>query len=298
MLDEYLDYIKSVKHMSIHTIRAYRRDILRFLEFLTERELSEDQEIDFSVVRSFISMLSREGMASRSINRIISGVRNYYRYKKRLGSIKKNPFDGYKQLKTEKWLPSFLFEEEVNTVLSEPKRDSFWGLRDVTIFEFLYSTGCRVSEAVRLDVQDIDLKRRLVRILGKGNKERTVFVGNFAFRCLNEYLLERQSYVQTKKSDERQALFINRRGGRISDRGVRYVLSKYLGQLKIDKRITPHTFRHSFATHILNRGADIRIVQELLGHSSLSTTQVYTHVGLEKLKTVYLESHPHARRNG
>ncbi len=292
MLD-YLDYLRSVKHISAHTLRAYRKDLTRYFAFLTRNSI-DPARAGSSVARSFIASLSKEGLSSRSINRVVSAVRGYYRFGLRHGRARANPFDGAKALRAEKWLPTFLFEAEAERILApDASRDSFWALRDLVIFEFLYSTGCRVSEAVAVDTISVDLERTSLKIVGKGGKHRTVFLGKLAVAALKEYLLRRGPHVRDDPEAKR-ALFINRKGARITERGVRYILDKHLKQLGIDKRVTPHTFRHSFATHVLNRGADIRVVQELLGHSSLSTTQVYTHLGLEKLRDTYLKAHPHA----
>jgi site-specific recombinase XerD len=190
--------------------------------------------------------------------------------------------------------------------------DSFWRLRDRAVLETLYSTGCRISELVSLDLADLDLKARNARVMGKGAKERLVYLGDTAVAALREYLSRRSFHAKepaqirssarsaevaprTGARSAAAALFINRRGERITDRGIRFILGEYLARANLGKRVTPHTFRHSFATHLLDRGADIRAVQELLGHASLSTTQVYTHVGMERLKRVYRRAHPHAK---
>jgi site-specific recombinase XerD len=218
-----------------------------------------------------------------------------------------NPFAEVRGLRTPKRLPSFLFEDEMARLVDLPETaaagraspdrgsdDGFWRLRDHTVLEVLYSTGCRVSELVALDLADLDLGTGTARVTGKGDKERNVFLGGSALACLREYLLKRTGRA-AGDADSAAALFLNQRGRRITDRGVRFILAGWLAQAGLGKRVTPHTFRHSFATHLLDRGADIRAVQELLGHASLSTTQVYTHVGLERLKKVYRRAHPHAR---
>ena len=297
MLERYLSYLQRVRGYSPHTLTAYRRDIHSYIDFLKDSNLSESQA-DLNHVRNFISYLSKQNLRARSINRIISAVRGYYRFQQRYGFMENNPFDGIKSLKTEKWLPSFLFENEVE-ILTKAPGENFWGLRDKTIFELFYSTGCRVSEIVAMDMTDLDLKVRSVRVTGKRQKERTVFIGEFAFKFLRSYLVKRRYYVNVDIGDSRECLFINQKGDRLSDRGIRYILNGYLEKLNLGKKVSPHTFRHSFATHLLNRGADIRIVQKLLGHSSLSTTQVYTHMDMKRLKQVYLKAHPHAcRRSG
>jgi integrase/recombinase XerC len=290
LVDQFLRYLGSVRNLSDNTIRAYRRDIGLLLDFLAGKGYDEEGA-DF--IRPFVGFLSRKGLSSRSINRILSSVRGYYRYKQRFGHSRSNPAAGIKGMKTKRGLPAFLFEDEAEALLA-PSDEGFWDLRDRAVLEFLYSTGCRISEAVALDLTDLDLKDRVVRVLGKGRKERNVFLGRTAEKVLREYLSKRKYHVPADRQS--RALFINRRGGRLTDRGIRYILQKHLRRLRFERKVSPHTLRHSFATHILNRGADIRVVQELLGHASLSTTQVYTHVGLDKLREIYRHAHPHGKR--
>jgi tyrosine recombinase XerC len=289
MKEKYLQYLQSVRHLSNHTIKAYRKDLDLLLQFLTERNCHED---DPSFVRPFMTYLTQKGLSRRSINRILSAVKGYYKFKVRFGHASVNPFSSVKGLKTERRLPSFLFEEETEELLNE-ECFNFYSARDKALLEFLYSTGCRVSEAVGLNINDIDFNSGAVRVRGKGNKERVVFLGSEAKKALNDYFDLRRQRV--KKDRGEAALFINRNGVRITDRGIRYLIKQHIDKLKIQKNVSPHTLRHSFATHILNHGADIRIVQELLGHASLSTTQIYTHVGLKRLKEIYLKAHPHAK---
>jgi tyrosine recombinase XerC len=294
--DTYLQYLQSVRNLSPHTVRAYARDLRVFFDFLVasaqpgtggETETPE-------LVRTFIGYLSRQKLATRSINRILSALKGYYRYRCQFGQCQVNPFSGYKGLKQEKHLPAFLFEAETEELLAAADDDNFWHLRDRVIFEFLYSTGCRIAEAMALNVTDLDLQRRAVRVMGKGRKERFVFISKKTEVMLKTYLQRRTTFVAQGRGE--LALFINRQGKRITARGVSYLLYRYLASRQFKKKVSPHTFRHTFATHILNRGADIRVVQELLGHASLSTTQIYTHVGLDKLKKVYLAAHPHGKR--
>jgi integrase/recombinase XerC len=271
----------------------------KYAGFLSTRGIREE-DARLPDARAFVSALAAEGLSPRSVNRIISGVRGYYRFRERFGLGGINPFADIKSLRTEKRLPSFLFEDEMSRLLDMPLQgdrdasDGFRRLRDRTVLEFLYSTGCRIGELVALDVTDLNLKDRTATVMGKGSKERTVFIGGAALAALREYLSYRKLRA-LRDADSQRALFLNAKGARLTDRGVRFILSSYLQTARLGKRVTPHTFRHSFATHLINRGADIRAVQELLGHSSLSTTQVYTHVGLERLKKVYGRSHPHAR---
>ncbi len=300
MLKLFLEYLKTVRHFSAKSLTAYCRDIREYQSFLEEKKWDEE-ELDTARTRLFISYLSGKGLKVSSVNRILSSLRSYYRFKQQTGHSKHNPWEGFKGFKAAKTLPSFLFEGEVEGLMRLPE-NNFWGLRDRLIFELLYSTGCRVSELTALNLSDLDLKGGKIKVVGKGGKERIVFIGRYAQNVLREYLLKRKYYLKRNDSHNfRNALLFNRRGLRITERGVRFILNRYLslpaGRSAVNgKRVSPHTLRHSFATHLLNRGADIRVVQELLGHSSLSTTQIYTHVGIETLKKVYRSAHPHACR--
>jgi site-specific recombinase XerD len=286
---DYMHYLQYVRHLSPRSLAAYMRDLLVYSAYLKTRELPEE-EISLIQARGFVGELTRRGLSPRSINRALSAVRGYYRYKQRFGYGRENPFRSVKSLKSAKRLPSFLFEEEVSELLASAA-DDFWSLRDLLILELLYSTGCRVSELVAVNVGDLDLRSSTLRVIGKGNKERTVYIGREALKVLNLYL-SRRGLQRLPAGEAANALFINRRGRRLTARGVQYILTRRTEAQA--KRVTPHTLRHSFATHIMNRGGDIRLLQELLGHASLSTTQVYTHLGIDRLKDVYTGAHPHA----
>jgi len=335
--EDYLVYLGSVRNLSPHTLESYRKDLEKYEEYLAASGVTA-QEAGLNEARGFVGALSKKGLAPRSVNRVVCGVRGWYRYMERRNEIGSNPFAEIKSLRTEKRLPSFLFEEEMARLLEMPRAparsaaadgDGFWKLRDRAVLEALYSTGCRISELVSLNLCDLDLKNRTARVMGKGSKERNVFLGAESIAALREYIALRQQHVRRGSweapasrgeapasshasrgeapassreagaafadAEALRAVFINHRGRRITDRGVRFVLASYLREANFGKRVTPHTFRHSFATHLLDRGADIRAVQEMLGHSSLTTTQVYTHVGLERLKKVYRRAHPHAQ---
>ena len=296
MREDYRDYLEA-RNLSPHTLACYETDLDRYESFLKARDASPESA-GVSDARAFVGSLSREGLSPRSVNRVISGVRGLYRFLEKNGLAPTNPFSEIHSLRTSKRLPSFLFEEEMAKLVELPSHtacadgESFWKVRDRAVLEVLYSTGCRISELVSLNVSDLDLASHRARVLGKGNKERFVYLGAAALEALRDYLLLRPHHL---KAMDAPVLFINHRGTRITDRGVRFILGEYLARANLGKRVTPHTFRHSFATHLLDRGADIRAVQELLGHASLSTTQVYTHVGLDRLKKVYRRAHPHAQ---
>jgi tyrosine recombinase XerC len=307
MREAYLGYLSAVRKLSPHTLDSYGKDLSKYEAYLKERAVAPE-DASVADARGFVAWLTREGLSPRSVNRMVSGVRGWYRFLERRNQVASNPFTEIRSLRTEKRLPSFLFEEEMARLVEMPSREPcpdgemFWKLRDRAVLETLYSTGCRISELVSLDLVDVDLKNHTARVMGKGSKERNVFLGATAVESLRAYLTLRPFHARPLNSgpavgpaDSSRAIFINQRGDRITERGVRFILGEYLARANLGKRVTPHTFRHSFATHLLDRGADIRAVQELLGHASLSTTQVYTHVGMEKLKKVYRRAHPHAQ---
>ena len=292
-----MKYLQHVRRLSANTIAAYRRDIDSLRAYLRRSGLPE-ADLPESAVRGFVAECSRKGLSPRSLNRVLSALRGYYRFRQKVAHDAANPFRSVRSLRTDKPLPSFLFEDEVAGLLDRDSMD-FWQLRDRLILEILYSTGCRVSELTAIELANLAPKDGSLRVLGKGGKERLVFLGPQARELLREYLLRRKAMLgQIPGSRDERALLLNRRGGRLTPRGVQELLKKVVREAALHKPVSPHTFRHSFATHILNRGADIRVVQELLGHASLSTTQVYTHLDVEGLRRVYEKAHPHARAGG
>ena len=293
-LREYIAWLSSVKHYSPETLRAYRSDLKLFSDYLEEEHLEYDG-LDPVAARRFISGLSRQGMSVTTVNRILSGLKGYYRFLQTAGYSDSNPFEGLHSFRKKRALPDYLFENEIDLLLSLTG-EGFAGLRDRLILELLYSTGCRVSEAASINIQDIDFRRGSVRVRGKGSKERLVFIGNSAAEAMKDYLPLRKIRVDKDDNDAAAALLLNQRGRRITQRGIALIIDKYVRKAGIAKHVSPHTFRHSFATHLIDHGADIRIVQEMLGHESLSTTQIYTHMGIEKLRDVYRKAHPHAEK--
>lgn len=291
-VEDYLRYLSEVRSFSPATVRSYRNDIHHYLAYL-EREGRTIEDADVKTARGFISDLSFEGLSPRSVNRARSAVRGLYRFLINTSRVTANPFDSVRGVKTSKPLPTVLFESEIGDITSLPGDDPP-GLRDRCILELLYSTGCRISEIVGMNLSDISLRDETVRVTGKGRKQRFVFLGSDAVKALKAYMAVRNTWVKRDNEDSTRALLLNRRGERLTQRGVAWIISAYAEKLPSAKKIGPHTFRHSFATHLLDRGADIRVVQELLGHASLSTTQVYTHLGIDRLKKVYARAHPHA----
>ena len=293
---EYLDYLRSVRNLSEASVRAYRGDLAAFDEWLVSNTLDES-EVDAALVRRYVAHLSRQNAAVSTVNRALSSLKGYFRFLVLTGRASASPLEGVRGLKRQRHLPGFLFEEEMGRLL-ELEGDDFTTLRDRLILELLYSTGCRISELVTINLDEIDFKRGRIIVHGKGRKDRIVFLGGAAKKVLSDYLPYRSSRVARLGRGDEKALVINANGGRITQRGVAGIIQKRVVEKGIAKKVSPHTFRHSFATHILDHGADIRVVQELLGHSSLSTTQVYTHLGLGALKRIYQQAHPHAGRSG
>jgi integrase/recombinase XerC/integrase/recombinase XerD len=292
LFERYLNYLAGVRSLSPRTVEAYRRDLQQFRQFAEREELDATGP---AAVRAFLGELARRGLAASTINRVLSTLRGYFRFLRRHGNLDRSPADGVRNRKMRRRLPGFLFAEQMDRFLpssvAAASAGGFRAVRDRALLEFLYSTGCRAAEAVGASLVDVDLKNGSVRVLGKGGKERLVFLGQVAVEALRDYLLLRKRRVPR---GDQSALFVNMRGGRLTTRGLRFILKRYVEESGWQGPVTPHTLRHSFATHVLDEGADIRVVQELLGHASLSTTQIYTHVGLEKLRQVYQKAHPHA----
>jgi tyrosine recombinase XerC len=297
VLDAYVKYLQRVRGLSPHTVEGYSRDLASYYDFLTVDGI-DATDVTPRQARGYISSLTREKHAPATVNRALSVLKGYYSFLIKQDLVSSNPFASIGSLKRSGTLPEVLFESEVSKILDrdEKGKDDFFTQRNGLILELLYSTGCRVSELVGIDITDISVKAGSVLVHGKGSKERLVFLGSKASRSLIEYLAYRKSRVRAHDPDSVKALIINSRGGRITRRSVGAIVREYAGSLRIPKRVSPHTFRHSFATHLLDHGADLRAVQEMLGHANLSTTQVYTHLGFDRLKAAYASAHPHARR--
>lgn len=292
-VDAYISYLAHVRSLSPKTVEAYRRDLEAYRVWLDARG-SLPEEADLQTVRRYLGHLARKYAAVASVNRQLSAIKGFYRYLEKTGAIESSPAESVRGLKRGRQLPEFLFEDEVSSIL-EIEESDFAGARDRLIFEALYSTGCRIAELVQMDVGDVDRRRGAAVVRGKGSRDRYVFFGRKAIEALSAYLPFRDALL-ARHGVEEHALFVNRRCGRLTPRGVAHIIETRLRQKGVLKRVTPHTFRHSFATHLLDNGADIRVVQELLGHATVSTTQVYTHLGLGRLKSIYAQAHPHGRR--
>jgi integrase/recombinase XerC len=294
-LEKYLEFIQGVKNVSPHTVHNYRRDIEQFLEFL--RRLTPGDfalsEVDTYLARRYLATLIGREYSRKTVARHIAALRSYSRYLCREQIIESNPFIGIRTPKLERRLPQFLDVPEIDDLMKLPPLTPL-GRRDSAILELLYGTGVRVSELTGVSLQNLDLHEQYILVFGKGAKERIIPIGRMAVTALSSYLLESRPLLYKKNAAATDALFLNYSGTPLSDRSVRRILDKYVELLAVHKRVTPHTLRHSFATHLLDNGADLRSVQELLGHVSLKTTQIYTHVSSERLLAVYRNSHPRA----
>jgi integrase/recombinase XerD len=297
-IQRFLDHLTVERGLSPHTVAAYRRDLERYAAFLRQRGITDGRRVDERAVAAHVATVSAathgDGRPYRatSVVRALSSVRAFHRFLLREGQVRTDPTAPVVRPKLPRSLPKPLSVEEVARVLAAPD-GSAKGLRDRAVLETLYGAGLRISELVGLDVDDVDLEEGSVRVLGKGGKERDVPIGRYARDAVSAYLTRVRPQFATPRS--RSALFLNQRGGRLTRQGCAGILAARAEEAGIGKKVSPHTLRHSFATHLLEGGADIRVVQELLGHASVATTQVYTLVTKEHLREVYFTSHPRAR---
>lgn len=293
-LISYLDYLKYQKNYSEYTINNYKHDIIEYLEYLNSESL-EFKSIEYSDIRFYLMYLKdTKKDDNTSINRKLSSLRGFYKYMANEGIVHSNVFSLVNGPKRSKKLPRYFEYNELEELFKVPDTRTPLGQRDSLILEMLYATGVRVGELVNIKVGDIDLGRRNIIILGKGNKERFVTYGEYCEDILKTYLNNGRFYLNSKSSDY---LFLNNNGGRLTDRGVRFILDKLIQKTSINKNISPHMIRHSFATHLLNEGCDLLTVQKLLGHESIKATQIYTHVTTDRLKEVYFNSFPRAKKD-
>jgi integrase/recombinase XerC len=299
LIHRFLEHLDAERNLSPHTLRAYEADLLRFHIFLASEFLNCPPEavtlavIDPLAVRSFVAALQRAGLGRRGQGRTLSAVRSLFRYACREGYVTTNPAAVVRTPKAPTTLPRHLRPGEIEELLAAPEAaQGPLALRDRALLELLYATGLRVSEAVGLDWDGIDLGARVLRVVGKGRKERMVPFGRPAAAALRAWL----AAAADPEPAAGDPVFLNHRGGRLTDRSVRRIVDRWIGQTALARGVHPHTLRHSFATHLLENGADLRTIQELLGHSSLSTTQKYTHLEIDRLLNVYRDAHPRARR--
>lgn len=293
-LHNFLTYLKVEKDCSEHTLTSYEKDLAAFTVFMREYKDKAFlwEQVSALDVRAYLSDLNKKQYARRTIARRISALRSFYKYLVRENVLEYSPLVKIHSPKLDKKLPAFLDEIEISELLELPDSKPL-GIRDRAVLEMLYATGCRVSELVGLTLERVDIGNRFVMLLGKGNKERLVPIGHTCCAALQQYYLTRE-LLMIKYQQAHDFIFVNNRGGALTDRSVRRILEKYINMLALHKHVSPHTIRHTFATHLLEHGADLRSVQELLGHANLSTTQIYTHITSERIAAIYKQNHPRA----
>jgi integrase/recombinase XerC len=295
-LAEFLRHLALERNASAHTVKSYREDLTQAIEFFRTRLAEKSprpQQMTTRLLRAHLAWLSEQGYARSTIGRRLAAVRSWCRFLCRQGTLSANPALGLRGPRQDKKLPHFVSREDMARLLETPPAGTPLGLRDRAILETLYSAGLRVSELTGLDVGDVDLNEGVAMVRGKGRKERLALLGPPAIVALTCWMPQREALAGARAAGQ-PALYLNRNGTRLSSRSVGRLLEKYLARAGLDRRTSPHTLRHSFATHLLDAGADIRSVQELLGHRSLATTQIYTHVSTQRLRDSYHKAHPRA----
>lgn len=292
-VNSFIKYLEIEKNYSQYTILNYKKDLDEFLLFLKKENIFSFKSVDYQILRSYLNDMFNKKYSSKTISRHLSSLRTFFKYLSRENIIEFNPMILISNPKEEKRLPVYLNYKELEDILEIPDINTVVGLRDATILELLYSTGIRVGELVNIKIKDIYFSNKKIKILGKGNKERYVLFGDKCLNLLNKYLKESRPKLLKNSCDY---LFLNQRGTPISVRTTEKMFNDIVKKSSIKFNVSPHTLRHTFATHMLDNGADLNSVGELLGHSSLNTTAIYTHVSNERLRNVYLNCHPRARK--
>ena len=293
VIDDYLEFLKYQKNYSNYTIMSYENDITEFFNYINSEGLNY-KNIEYSDIRFYLMYLKEKEDNNSSIDRKLSALRGFYKYLVNEGIVHNNVFSLVNGPKKSKKLPRYFDYNELEEMFLIPDTNTALGQRDLLLLEMLYATGCRVGELVSIKVKDIDFNRRTILIIGKGNKERYLNYGEYCEDILKKYLKDGYLSLNVNKSE---FLFLNKNGGVLTERGVRFILDKIIKQTGINKNISPHMIRHSFATHLLNEGCDLLTVQKLLGHESIKATQIYTHVTTDRLKEVYYNSFPRAKKD-
>ncbi|MBI4007571.1 MAG: tyrosine recombinase XerC [Planctomycetes bacterium] len=296
-LENFFKELEHKSNSSQHTLRAYKIDLRQFLLFMKSEKCGNLEDVNHLFLRKFLSFLRDRGYSKRTIARKLASLRSFYKFLCQREIVEYNPAKAVRTPRHEKKLPHFLNINEMERLLNAPDEKTFGGVRDKAILETLYSSGIRVSELVGLNNEDVDIHARVIKVRGKGKKERLAPIGSFAINAIQLYMNAKALRVRSSEfrvQSLEDALFLNKYGGRLTTRSVARMLGKYLKIAGLQQESSPHSLRHSFATHLLDKGADLRAVQELLGHAHLSTTQIYTHVTTERLKQVYNNAHPRA----
>ena len=302
-VQSFLKYLTHQRNVTDQTLRAYRTDLVQFFTFLKETPVTGLSGVDHRILRHFLSKLQESGLSKTSIARKLATLRSFFKFLHREGRVSANPAKTLLTPKQESRLPVFMTQDEAYHLMTGPQGESLPALRDRAILETFYSSGIRIGELAGLNVEDVRLTEGFLRVLGKGRKERIVPLGSQAIAAIGAYLGVRNAGYEMRDVKHRNAaspiphsaLFLNLRRGRLTSRGIYNLVRKYAGPLMPLKRITPHSLRHSFASHLLDGGADLRSVQEMLGHSNLSTTQKYTHISMDRLMEVYDKAHPRSK---
>ena len=289
---EYIDYIRYIKNYSDHSIDAYSRDILQFIDYLKRENIENFDSVKYSYLRGYLTYLHGLHVTSKTINRKMSSLRSFYKYLLKKHYVKDNPFLLVDTLKEKQKHPDFIYIDEMADLLDSIDVSSLLGKRNKAMLEIMYASGLRCSEVVHLKLNDIDYSRMLLLIHGKGNKDRYVPFHDYAKKCLEDYINDARNEIMLKYQCHHDYVFVNKLGNKLTNRGIEKIIDRIVFQYDASKKLHPHAFRHSFATHLLMQGVDIRVVQELLGHVNLSTTQVYTHITSQKLIEVYEHAHP------
>jgi len=291
LVQKFINFLEKDKRLSLNTLQSYRRDIEQYMIYLQEINLQNVISTNKTTVIAYLLHLQKKGRATSTISRNLASIRSFYQYITKSKIIEHDPTSELESPKVEKKLPQILSTQEVELLLEQPKCIDLKGYRDKAMLEFLYATGIRVTELINLDVNDVDLEMGFVRC-NKGSRERMIPVGSMAISALQEYL--RKSRGLLIASNDEKAIFVNINGRRLTRQGFWKIIKLYKNQAKISKDITPHTLRHSFAAHLLENGADLRSIQEMLGHSDISSTQIYAQIAKNKIKEVYKKTHPRA----
>jgi integrase/recombinase XerC len=291
----FIEYLQIEKNCSQYTIDHYSQDINNFFMFMSEQIITKLSDVEYFDARLYLTkLLNDEDYSKRSVARKTSCLRSFFKFLKREGLVKENPFALVSLPKRERILPRFLYEEEIHELFDSLETNTPKGLRDSALLELLYATGIRVSECCKINLADIDYSLGTILVHGKGRKDRYVPLGSYAIEAITTYIKAGRTVLMKNMESKHSFLFVNFRGEALSPRGVRHILDGLIKKASTGKKLHPHMLRHSFATHLLNNGADLRTVQELLGHSNISSTQIYTHVTNEQLRKVYNASHPRA----